>query len=239
MTSAVSVDENLTALPRLLAEGKVAEAPLPAAFYERFPVLLIGRRTQGTIWPDHSENQQAIAHYREGYQALHEEQDAVAAMRAYEEALEHDPLYFRAWVDLAIAALIDNTAESIEKAEGIFSRLCAIEPDGEWLTREVASMLRQNLGYTRVVRYQRTGDKTYLELADSEYKLANALAEHERVELLCPWAYVKLERGEKESAGRLWERAIKAAPTKETLEEFVGKFPPLAVLWETHQGVRQ
>ena len=225
-----AVDESLTALPRLLPEGQSGEELLPAAFHERFPVLLIGRRTQGTIWPDHSESEAALGCYREGFSALHEDQDAVAAMRAFEQALEHDPLYFRAWVDLAIASLMDNTAESIEKAEGIFARLCAIEPDGEWLTREVASMLRQNLGYTRLVRYRRTGDRTYLELADSEYKLANALAEHERPELLCPWAYVKLERGEKESAERLWERATKAAPSRETLAEYVGKFPALAVL---------
>ena len=239
MKTAAQVDESLAALPRLLPEGKAEEEPLPAAFHERFPVLLIGRRTQGTIWPDHSENAAAVELYREGYKALHEDQDAVAAMRAYEQALELDPLYFRAWVDLAIAALTDNTAESIEKAEGIFARLCAIEPDGEWLTREVASMLRQNLGYTRVVRYRRTGDRTYLELADAEYKLANALAEQERVDLLCSWAYVKLERGEKESAERLWERAVKFAPTKEILVEFVRKFAPLAVLCESHLGIRQ
>ncbi len=222
-----AVDESLTALTRLLPEGQSGEVPLPAAFHERFPVLLIGRRTQGTIWPDHSESEAALECYREGYTALHEEQDAVAAMRAFEQALEHDPLYFRAWVDLAIACLMDNTAESIEKAEGIFARLCAIEPDGEWLTREVASMLRQNLGYTRVVRYRRTGDRTYLELADSEYKLANALAEHERLELLCPWAYVKLELGEKESAQRLWQRVKKAAPSQEVLAEYVAKYAPL------------
>lgn len=233
MKSAVSVDENLTALPRLLPEGRSEEEPLPAAFQERFPVLLIGRRTQGTIWPDHSENAAALECYREGYKALHEDQDAVAAMRAYEQALEHDPLYFRVWVELAVACLIDNTAESIEKAEGIFARLCAIEPDGEWLTREVASVLRQNLGYTRLVRYRRTGDRLYLELADGEYKLANALAEQERLELLCPWAYVKWERGEKENAERLWERAVKAAPSPATLAEYVGKFPALAVLCST------
>jgi tetratricopeptide (TPR) repeat protein len=229
------IDESLTALPRLLPEGRIEEAPLSPAFHERFPVLLIGRRTQGTIWPDHSENEAALECYREGYKALHEEQDAVAAMRAYEQALEHDPLYFRAWVDLAIASLMDNTAESIEKAEGIFSRLCAIEPDGEWLTREVASMLRQNLGYTRVVRYRRTGDRTYLELADSEYKLANALAEQERLELLCPWAYVKLERGEKENAERLWERAKKATVSQEVLAEYVAKYVPLRLFWKENQ----
>ncbi len=238
MKSAVHVDENLTALPRLLPEGRIEEEPLPSAFHERFPVLLIGQRTQGTIWPDHSENAEALEYYREGYKAFHEDQDAVAAMRAYEQALEHDPLYFRVWVELAVVCLIDNTAASIEKAEGIFARLCSIEPDGEWLTREVASILRQNLGYTRIVRYQRTGDRTYLELADTEYKLANALAEQERLELLCSWAYVKLERGEKESAERLWERAVKAAPSPATLAEFVGKFASLAVLWKQDSRVR-
>ena len=230
-----AVEESLTALPRLLPEGKINEKALPAAFHERFPVLLIGRRTQGTIWPDHSENEAALECYREGYKALHEEQDAVAAMRAYEQALEHDPLYFRAWVDLAIASLMDNTAESIEKAEGIFFRLCAIEPDGEWLTREVASMLRQNLGYTRVVRYRRTGDRTYLELADTEYKLANALAEQERLELLCPWTYVKLERGEKENAERLWERVKKATVSQQVLAEYVAKYIPLRLFWKENQ----
>ncbi|MCX6368028.1 MAG: hypothetical protein NTX57_15175 [Armatimonadetes bacterium] len=227
MKSAVSVDENLTALPRLFPEGQAEEEPLSAAFHERFPVLLIGQRTQGTIWPDHSDNVAALECYREGYRALHEDKDAVAAMRFYEEALEHDPLYFRVWVELAIVCLMDNTAESIEKAEGIFVRLCAIEPDGEWLTREVASILRQNLGYTRLVRYRRTGDRAYLKLAEGEYELANALAEHERLELLCPWTYVKLELGEKESAQRLWRRVEKAAPSQEVLAEYVAKYSSL------------
>lgn len=222
--------ENLTAYPRLLLDDLAAnEPPLSRVFHESFPAHFVGRRSSG-MWPDHSENRAALSAYREGYAALHDQKDVVAAIRAYERALEHDPMYFRAWVDLGIACVMDNTAESLDRAEGIFAYLCGIEPDGQWLTREVASILHQNLGYLRVVRYRRTHDKAYLILADSEYQIADALAEQQRIELLCPWTFVKLELGEKETAQTLWGRASVAAKAeREVLTEYAAKYAPLRI----------
>ena len=228
MQTADENQESLAAYPRLLLDDlSASEPPLPAVFHESFPSHFVGRRSSG-VWPDHSDNPAAVAAYREGYSALHTQKDIVAAIRAYEEALEHDPMYFRAWVDLGIACVMDNTAESLDRAEGIFAYLCGIEPDGVWLTQEVASILHQNLGYLRLVRYRRTRDRAYLGLADAEYQRADGLAEQQRIELLCPWVFVKLELGEKESAQALWDRATHAAKAdRGILAEYAAKYAPL------------
>jgi tetratricopeptide (TPR) repeat protein len=221
--------ENLAAYPRLVKNDEASStASLSASFYAQFPALFINqRRSSNNIWPEHSENAAARQAYKDGYNAIHTDGDLITAIRCYENALELDPMYIRVWVDLGIALLLDNTIRSIDRAEGIFARLCEITPDGVWLTSEVASIFRQNLGYVSVLRYRETGDTVYLNTARTEYLRADALAEQERIGLLCPWAFVMWELGDASATEQLWERAKKAAPSTEVLSEYTAKYASL------------
>jgi tetratricopeptide (TPR) repeat protein len=230
-----NVDDSIAAYSQLVVTkgkaGSTVEEQLPAAFYENFPAVFIGRRGVRTdgVWPEHSSNKQAVVCYKEAQTALHTNKDAVAAIRAYEKALDADPMYLQAWVGIGIACIADNTPESLDRAEGVFERLCAIEP-GEWLGREVASILQQNLAYTSVHRYRQTGIIALLDKADAAYAKSDVFAETVRVEMLCPWAFVKWEKGERDSAENIWERVLATNPAPAVLNEYVAKYAPLKAL---------
>lgn len=227
MRNLPAADES-TAYARFLLrdDALTEETPLPRAFHERFPSHFVGQRTADGIWPEHSPDVEARERYRDGQAALYDDKDPVAAIRAYEAALEIDPTYLHAWVALGIAYVMDNTQESLGQAEGIFSRLCALE-SSDWLSREAASILRQNLGYVYVARYRRDGDPAHLIQADTEYRRADALAEQMRIELLCPWAFVAYELGNLSAAKSCWMRACQAAPSPAALAEYAAKYAPL------------
>lgn len=225
------------AYPKVITENdRPAEEPaLSPAFHQRNLSHLIGRRTGGGIWPDDPEDAEAVASFEAGQHALYENKDAVAAIRAYEAALDRDPAYLKAWVALAIAYISDNTADSLERAEGVLERLAALEPNA-WLTREASSIVHQNLAYLHLHRYRSEAgepgaESPHLRRADSEYQIADGLAEGPaRIELLCPWAYVKMELGQPEAARTLWERAVarvEAAGTRTLLTEYAAKYTPL------------
>jgi tetratricopeptide (TPR) repeat protein len=230
-----NVDDSIAAYPQLVvADGKSSTSEqLPAAFYENFPAVFIGRRGNVTdgVWPEHSSNRAAVECYKQAQTSLHTNKDAVAAIRAYERALDHDPMYLQAWVGIGIACIADNTPESLDRAEGVFIRLCAIEP-GEWLGREVSSILHQNLAYISVHRYRQTGIMALLEKADAAYAQADGLAETVRIEMLCPWTFVKWEKGERASAENIWHRVLATNPDATVLKEYVAKYAPLKVLQE-------
>ena len=220
--------ESPTAYARLLLEDDhlSEEEPLGRAFHERFPAHLVGLRTSDGIWPEHSQNAEARKHYEEGHRALYEEKDPVAAMRAYEAAIDLDPEYLHPWVALGIACVMDNTQSSIEMAEGIFSQLSELD-ETSGLSRELRSMIRQNLAYIGVHRYRESGERAQLERADAGYAEADALAEQERVELLCPWTFVKCELGNDDEAAALWNRAQRAVISRDILLEYASKYAPL------------
>ena len=220
--------ESPTAYARLLLEDDrlSEEEPLSRAFHERFPAHLVGLRTTDGIWPEHSKNTEARKKYEEGHRALYEEKDPAWAMRAYDAAIDLDPEYLHPWVALGIACVMDNTAASLDMAEGIFEQLSELDEESG-LSRELRSMIRQNLAYVGVHRYRATGERAQLERADAGYAEADALAEQERVELLCPWTFVKCELGEDAEAARIWERAKKVVITRDILLEYASKYTPL------------
>ena len=220
--------ENPTAYARLLLKDDrlSEEEPLGRAFHERFPAHLVGLRTTDGIWPEHSKDAEAKKLYLAGHQALYEEKDPVAAMRAYEAAIDLDPEYLHAWVALGIACVMDNTEGSVAMAEGIFSQLSELG-EGSGLSRELRSMIRQNLAYIGVHRYREGGERAQLERADAGYAEADALAEQERVELLCPWTFVKCELGKDDEAAALWKRAQRAVISRDILLEYASKYAPL------------
>jgi tetratricopeptide (TPR) repeat protein len=230
----MQMKENPSAYPRLLLEDDrlSEEAPLPRAFHDRFPAHLVGLRgSQGGIWPEPSQSAEALASFNEGHRLLYEEKDPVAAMRCYEAAIDTDPEYLQPWVALGIAGVMDNTPESLNLAEGVFTQLSELGADSG-LSAELRSIIRQNLAYVSVHRYRETGLVTELERADTGYAEAAALAEQERVELLCPWAFVKCERGEDSAAAALWDRARKAVPSRDILLEYAAKYAPLRRFFE-------
>ena len=220
--------ENPTAYARLLLKDDrlSEEEPLGRAFHERFPAHLVGLRTTDGIWPEHSKNVEAKKLYLAGHTALYEEKDPVAAMRAYEAAIDLAPEYLHPWVALGIACVMDNTEGSIAMSEGIFAQLSELG-EGSGLSRELRSMIRQNLAYIGVHRYRETGERAQLERADAGYAEADALAEQERVELLCPWTFVKCELGQDTEAKIIWERAKKAVISRDILLEYASKYAPL------------
>lgn len=232
-----NLDENLTAYPRLiLNEDRVTpEASLSRSFYERNPAHFIGLRAGDGIWPQQPENAEAVRLYAEGHRALYEEKDAVAAIRALEAALEVEPSYLQAWVALAIACITDNTEESLEQAQAVLEQLASLTPErGGWLTPEASSIINQNLGYLHVHRYRQNRDISHLPEADRCYQAADTLsAGKDRIELLCPWAFVKLEMGDRKAATALWTRAQKCAAARNAprlLSEYAAKYASLRTL---------
>lgn len=223
------------AYPRYIVRDDRAtgEKPLSATFFETNPSHLIGRRTGTGVWPDDPQDAEAVALFEAGQHALYEDKDVVQAIRSYEAALDRDAGYIKAWVALAIALISDNTPDSLAKAEETLSYLAQIEPN-DWLTAEASSIIHQNRAYLYVHRYRLGGgnDPALLLKADNDYRVADGRTPRERarLELLCPWAYVKLEMGDSAAARALWDRARAWAESKGTLpllREYAAKYVPL------------
>jgi len=209
------------------------EKSLSATFFETNPSHLIGRRTGNDVWPDDSQDPDAVALYEAAQHALYEEKDVVKAIRSYEAALDRDSGYVKAWVALAIAYISDNTADSLAKAEETLTYLAGVEPS-DWWTAEASGIVYQNRAYLYVHRYRLGGgsDPALLLKADSDYRVADERTPRDRMrlELLCPWAYVKLEMGDSAAARVLWDRAYRFAESKGTLHrlrEYAAKYVPL------------
>jgi tetratricopeptide (TPR) repeat protein len=208
------------------------EPALSSAFHARHSGHLVGWRGGDGVWPAHPDDRETVAWYAAGHAALYERKDAAEAVRAYQAALERDPAYLQAWVSLAIAHITDNTPGSLDQAETILDSLSDLEP-GEWLSRAASSIIRQNRAYLHVLRYRHQADATHLRRADSEYAVADGLrgeTGEDRLELLAPWAYVKLEMGERTAAEALWQRAVRAASAPHLLSEYTAKYAPLRSL---------
>lgn len=219
-----------TAYPRFVLQDDrpTAEAPLSSAFHERFLAHFIGQRTDDGIWPPHSADALARERYGAGQTALYETKDAVEAIRRYEEALDADPGYLHAWVALAIAYITDNTDESLDQGERILDSLCALPVGDDGLSPEAASIIRQNRAYLELHRYRRGDGDAHLSRADAVYADAAALAVQPRIELLCPWAFVKTETGQRDAARALVADAAALNPT--LVREYAAKYPSLATL---------
>jgi tetratricopeptide (TPR) repeat protein len=214
------------------------EQTLSARFFERNPAHLIGRRTGNGVWPDDSENAEAVRLFETGQTALYQDKDVNGAITAYESAVERDSGYVKAWVALAIAYITDNTPESLDRATEVLTFLAGLEPS-DWLTSEASGIIHQNRAYLSVHRFRQGGetDRSRLLAADRDYQICDARtgADRERLEYLCPWAYVKLSLGETESARTLWNRAVARAMTLGAtgiLAEYAAKYVPLRNLSE-------
>lgn len=212
------------------------EQALSARFFERNPAHLIGRRTGTGLWPPDSLDAAAVKSFEAGQIALYSDKDANAAIAAYEAAVAQDAGYIKAWVALAIAYITDNTDESLTKANEVLSFLAELVP-GEWLSAEASGIVHQNRAYLFVHRFRQNGenDPALLVAADRDYAVCDARTEagRERLEYLCPWAYVKAMRGETDAARALWNRAKTRAvalnaPT--ILAEYANKYAPLREL---------
>ena len=223
------------AYPRhIVTDGQpTSEATLSSRFFEKNAAHLIGRRTGNGVWPDDPENAEAKRLFEAGQNALYDSKDANAAINFYEAAIEQDAGYIKAWVALAIAYITDNTADSLDRADDALSYLADIEPN-EWLTAEASGIIHQNRGYLNVHRFRQGGerDRTLLNRADTDYAVCDVRTDSGRVRLeyLCPWAYVKVVRGEGDAARALWERAAahaKAIGAGHLLTEYAAKYTPL------------
>ncbi|MBC8104364.1 MAG: hypothetical protein H7Z41_17450 [Cytophagales bacterium] len=207
-----------------------AEPMLSAAFHERNLSHLIGRRTGQGVWPDDPEDKEAVRLFELGQKALYEDKDAAAAICAYESALARDEGYIKAWVALTIAYISDNTTESLRQAEDTLESLSAL-PISDWLTGQVSSIIFQNLAYLHVHYYRQGRGRTHLAEADRRYAVADERsAGRERIELICPWAFVKMELGQTDAARTLWERAEVYSAlhgTPQILKDYAGKYAPL------------
>lgn len=229
--SSSSVIED-AAYPRYIVDDDQAtpEPTLSAAFHEKNLSHLIGRRGGQGVWPDDPEDKEAVRLFEQGQKALYKQKDTIAAIWAYEAALERDESYIKAWVALSIAYISENTPQSLGQAEEILQNLADL-PLSDWLSSQASSIIYQNLAYLNVHYYRQGRGRTYLAEADRLYAIADERSVgKERIEFLCPWAFVKMELGQVESARSLWERAALYAATHETphiLKEYAAKYAPL------------
>ena len=220
------------AYPRYIVDDDQAtpEPTLSAAFHERSLSHLIGRRGGQGVWPDDPEDAEAVRLFEQGQKALYEQKETVTAIRAYEAALERDDSYIKAWVALSIAYISDNTPQSLRQAEDILNNLANL-PLSDWLSSQLSSIFYQNLAYLNVHYYRQGRGRAFLTEADRLYAVADERsAGKERIEFLCPWAFVKMELGQIESAQSLWERAevyAAAHGTPHILKEYAAKYAPL------------
>lgn len=214
------------------------EQTLSARFFERNPAHLIGRRTGNGVWPDDSDDAEAVRLFEAGQTALYQNKDVNAAITAYESAVARDSGYIKAWVALAIAYITDNTPDSLDRATEVLTFLAGLEPS-DWLTSEASGIIHQNRAYLSVHRFRQGGetDQSLLAVADRDYQVCDARteSERERLEYLCPWAFVKLLLGETDAARALWNRAIaraNALGATGILAEYAAKYAPLRNLSE-------
>jgi hypothetical protein len=115
----------------------------------------------------------------------------------------------------------------------VLTFLAGLEPS-DWLTTEASGIIYQNRAYLSVHRYRQGGetDRSLLVTADRDYQVCDARtgSEHERLEYLCPWAFVKLSLGETDAARALWNRAVARASVLGAtgiLAEYAAKYAPL------------
>ena len=209
------------------------ESALSARFFERNAAHLIGRSTGAGVWPGDSDDPAAVRSFEAGQRALYDLKDANAAIAAYEGAVERDATYIKAWVALAIAYITDNALASLHRADDVLTFLASLSP-GEYLTEEASGIIYQNRAYLNVHRYRQNGetDAALLTRADADYAVCDrrTAPERSRLEYLCPWAYVKLTRGEGEAARALWLRAAERADAigaSAILSEYAAKYAPL------------
>ncbi|MBC7806810.1 MAG: hypothetical protein H7145_11730, partial [Akkermansiaceae bacterium] len=236
----IPVDLPAVAYPRHIVtdDRPTGEQTLSARFFERNPAHLIGRRTGNGVWPDDSDNAEAVRLFEAGQTALYQSKDVNAAITAYESAVERDSGYVKAWVALAIAYITDNTPESLDRATEVLTFLAGLPPS-DWLTTEASGIIHQNRAYLSVHRFRQGGETnaSLLAAADCDYQICDdrTEAERERLEYLCPWAFVKLSLGEIEPARALWSRAIARASklgATGILAEYAAKYAPLRTLNE-------
>lgn len=233
-----TADLPAVAYPRHIVtdDHQTGEQTLSARFFERNPAHLIGRRTGNGVWPDDSQDAEAVRFFEAGQKALYQDKDANAAIAAYESAVERDAGYIKAWVALAIAYITDNTAESLDRSGEVLTFLAGLAPS-DWLTEEASGIIYQNRAYLSVHRFRQAGesDLSLLVAADADYAVCNdrTTAGRERLEYLCPWTYVKLKLDETEAAQTLWNRAVSRAQelnAKSILAEYCAKYAPLREL---------
>lgn len=220
------------AYPRYIVadDEPTPEAPLSEAFHDRNLSHLIGRKTGEGIWPDDPQDTEALEFFRQGQKALYEDKDMNAAIRSYEAALARDDSFIKAWVALVIAYISDNTSESLRNAQDILENLAAI-PVSDWMTSGLQSIIHQNLAYLHVHYYRLGRGREHLAEADRNYGIAESFSQgKDRLEFLCPWAFVKLESGQRDAAQNLWERAERYAAehtAPHILREYAAKYAPL------------
>ncbi|MBC8137891.1 MAG: hypothetical protein H8F28_18585 [Fibrella sp.] len=236
----VPVDLPAVAYPRHIVtdDRPTGEQTLSARFFERNPAHLIGRRTGNGVWPDDSDNKEAVRLFEAGQTALYQNKDVNTAITAYESAVERDSGYVKAWVALAIAYITDNTPESLDRATEVLTFLAGLEPS-DWLTPEASGIIHQNRAYLSVHRFRQGGetDQSLLAAADRDYQICDGRtgADRERLEYLCPWAFVKLSLGDTDTARALWTRAVARARKLSAtgiLAEYAAKYAPLRTLSE-------
>ncbi len=234
----IVIETPSVAYPRhTVTDGEpTGEQTLSARFFESNPAHLIGRRTGTGLWPPDSLDAEAMKSFEAGQVALYQNKNANAAIAAYEAAVGRDAGYIKAWVALAIAYITDNTEGSLAKANDVLSFLAELVP-GEWLSAEASGIVYQNRAYLFVHRFRQGGesDLALLSNADRDYAVCDSRTEtgRERLEYLCPWAYVKWMCGETDAARVLWNRAktratVLNAPT--ILAEYANKYAPLREL---------
>ncbi len=236
----IPADLPAVAYPRHIVtdDRPTGEQTLSARFFERNPAHLIGRRTGNGVWPDDSDDAEALRLFETGQTALYQDKDVNTAITAYEAAVARDSGYIKAWVALAIAYITDNTPDSLDRAAEVLTFLCGLSPS-DWLTAEASGIIHQNRAYLSVHRFRQgsEADMALLAVADKDYQICDGRTEpeKERLEYLCPWAFVKLSLGETESARALWVRAVtraRALGATGILAEYAAKYAPLRNLSE-------
>lgn len=149
-----------------------------------------------------------------------------------EQEKKGDSPYVRAEVNLVSGYLkLRRFADAFATAQ----RLAQDEPALN-IRRDERADIHMNCGISalRLFQYSPTPDVTILEIARQSYQAANEFCGGTRLGLLCWWARVELERGDRDEAERLWSSAralLASRPERQSdMQSILNKDETLAAL---------
>ncbi len=235
--------ERPIAYPQVVANASAAtDMPLPAAFHKAAVANLVGLYSSDGIWPKMPDNPRAVAEFEAGQRFLVEEKDVESAICSFEACISDEPTFLEAYISLGVAYAMSNTDDGLAAAEDVFIGLISMESSG-WISKAVVSMIHQNLGSVYLMR---ASDCTttdcdrdgWLQHSDSQFELSDSAGGPsngvpDRLELLCPWAYVKQQLNQPPEAAALIRRIVSfvdANDAWDALTDFIAKYPSLAAL---------
>lgn len=205
---------------------------LSPGFHAHYPAFFVSRYPDAHHWPPEPDDPEAVHLMQKGQEALYQRNDTGMAIQCFKRALTRQPGYLKAWVALTVALIAENSEISLDDAERVLRNLLSY---GDSIPQIARWMLHANFGtlwvHRSLLMKGTAQERVYLQRADEQYALAEALEEDEaHLATRAIRAYVKLGLGDIKEARRFWDMLQDNPDARLIREEYEAKYPELKQL---------